>query len=361
MRNEDNKKDRASYNYEKYKILDKEDIFSERQSGKSNHDQECEFKIRTDLAVELKEDVTKEKGKLEGVQIDSKYIFENKIFVTKVIVKNDIGARNLGKEKGTYITLESQELANNDEGYHREMSAALATYVSELLPGHKKQEKLKILVVGLGNREATPDSLGPRVVDNLCITRYMTQEFADMDIVEKCPDFEVSAIIPGVLAQTGMESAEIVKGIVSEINPDVVIAIDSLAARNTKRLNTTIQISDAGINPGSGVGNHRKGLTFDMLHVPVIAIGIPTVVDAATIVNDTFDNLLQIFKLTKGMEDINEVMSGFSQEEKYELVKELIEPAIASMYVTPKDIDATVKYISYTISEGLNIIWSGNI
>ena len=145
------------------------------------------------------------------------------------------------------------------------------------------------------------------------------------------------------------------------INPDVVIAIDSLAARNTKRLNTTIQISDAGINPGSGVGNHRKGLTFDMLHVPVIAIGIPTVVDAATIVNDTFDNLLQIFKLTKGMEDINEVMSGFSQEEKYELVKELIEPAIASMYVTPKAIDATVKYISYTISEGLNSIWSGNI
>ncbi len=319
------------------------------------------FKIRTDLAVELKEDVTKEKGRMEGIQIDSKYIFENRIFVTKVIVQNDIGAKNLGKDIGTYITLESPELASCDAGYHREMSAALATYVSELLPKSDHHEKTKILVTGLGNREATPDSLGPRVVDNLWITRHMTQDIANMEMVDQCSDFEVSAIVPGVLAQTGMESAEIVKAIVSEIHPDVVIAVDSLAARNTKRLNTTIQISSAGINPGSGVGNHRKGLTFDTIKVPVIAIGIPTVVDAATIVNDTFDNLLGVFKMTKGMEDINEVMSGFSQEEKYRLVRELIEPEMASMYVTPKDIDATVKYISYTISEGLNIIWSGGI
>lgn len=327
---------------------------------------ECEFKVRTDLAVELKEEVDTEKGTTEGIRMNSEYICDGKIFVTKVIVENDNGAKLIGKEKGTYITLESEELANADEGYHREMSAALATYVSELLPKKKKAKNeetdaLKVLVVGLGNRDATPDSLGPRVVDNICITRLMSEEFADMGLVGTCKGYEVSAIIPGVLAQTGMESAEIVSGIVNEIEPDVVIAIDSLAARNTKRLNTTIQISDAGINPGSGVGNHRKGLTYDTVKVPVIAIGIPTVVDAATIVNDTFENLLNIFKLTKGMESINEVLSEFTPEEKYELVKELIEPSIATMYVTPKDVDATVKYISYTISEGLNIIWSGNI
>lgn len=320
---------------------------------------ESEFKVRTDLAVELEEDVKEEQGKSEGIRMERESICDGRIHVTKVIIENEQGERTMGKEKGTYITLESEELANTSEGYHREMSATLASYVSELLP--PKKGRLKILVVGLGNRDATPDSLGPRVVDNICVTRLITEEIGNVNMVEKCKNYEVSAIIPGVLAQTGMESAEIVKGVTGEIEPDVVIAIDSLAARNTKRLNTTIQISDAGINPGSGVGNHRKGLTYDTIHIPVIAIGIPTVVDAATIVNDTFENLLNIFKMTKGLESINKVMSEFSPDEKYELVRELIEPSIASMYVTPKDVDATVKYISYTVSEGLNILWSNDI
>ncbi len=320
---------------------------------------ESEFKVRTDLAVELEEDVKEEQGKSEGIRMERESICDGRIHVTKVIIENEQGERTMGKEKGTYITLESEELANTSEGYHREMSAALASYVSELLP--PKKGRLKILVVGLGNRDATPDSLGPRVVDNICVTRLITEEIGNVNMVEKCKNYEVSAIIPGVLAQTGMESTEIVKGVTGEIEPDVVIAIDSLAARNTKRLNTTIQISDAGINPGSGVGNHRKGLTYDTIHIPVIAIGIPTVVDAATIVNDTFENLLNIFKMTKGLESINKVMSEFSPDEKYELVRELIEPSIASMYVTPKDVDATVKYISYTVSEGLNILWSNDI
>ena len=320
---------------------------------------ESEFKVRTDLAVELEEDVKEEQGKSEGIRMERESICDDRIHVTKVIIENEQGERTMGKEKGTYITLESEELANTSEGYHREMSAALASYVSELLP--PKKGRLKILVVGLGNRDATPDSLGPRVVDNICVTRLITEEIGNVNMVEKCKNYEVSAIIPGVLAQTGMESTEIVKGVTGEIEPDVVIAIDSLAARNTKRLNTTIQISDAGINPGSGVGNHRKGLTYDTIHIPVIAIGIPTVVDAATIVNDTFENLLNIFKMTKGLESINKVMSEFSPDEKYELVRELIEPSIASMYVTPKDVDATVKYISYTVSEGLNILWSNDI
>lgn len=319
---------------------------------------EREFKIRTDLAVELEEDVKDEDRVSHGIRVIESYAEDNRIKITRVIVENEEGMRSIGKDIGSYITLESPELAEADEDYHREMSVQIAKYVKELLP---KKEKLKVLVVGLGNREATPDSLGPRVVDNICITRRMTGEYGEMELINKCSGFEVSGIIPGVLAQTGMESAEIVKGIVEEIRPDVVLAIDSLAARNTSRLNTTIQISNTGINPGSGVGNHRRGLTFQTIGVPVIAIGIPTVVDAATIVNDTFENLLGIFKMTEGLSDINTVLDEFTSEEKYELIKELTPPSISTMYVTPKDVDATIKYISYTISEGLNIIWSGNI
>lgn len=319
---------------------------------------EREFKIRTDLAVELEEDVKDEDRVSHGIRVIESYAEDNRIKITRVIVENEEGMRSIGKDIGSYITLESPELAEADEDYHREMSVQIAKYVKELLP---KKEKLKVLVVGLGNREATPDSLGPRVVDNVCITRRMTGEYGEMELINKCSGFEVSGIIPGVLAQTGMESAEIVKGIVEEIRPDVVLAIDSLAARNTSRLNTTIQISNTGINPGSGVGNHRRGLTFQTIGVPVIAIGIPTVVDAATIVNDTFENLLGIFKMTEGLSDINTVLDEFTSEEKYELIKELTPPSISTMYVTPKDVDATIKYISYTISEGLNIIWSGNI
>lgn len=319
---------------------------------------EREFKIRTDLAVELEEDVKDEDRVSHGIRVIESYAENNRIKITRVIVENEEGMRSIGKDIGSYITLESPELAEADEDYHREMSVQIAKYVKELLP---KKEKLKVLVVGLGNRDATPDSLGPRVVDNICITRRMTGEYGEMELINKCSGFEVSGIIPGVLAQTGMESAEIVKGIVEEIRPDVVLAIDSLAARNTSRLNTTIQISDTGINPGSGVGNHRRGLTIQTIGVPVIAIGIPTVVDAATIVNDTFENLLGIFKMTEGLSDINIVLDEFTSEEKYELIKELTPPSISTMYVTPKDVDATIKYISYTISEGLNIIWSGNI
>lgn len=319
---------------------------------------EREFKIRTDLAVELEEDVKEEDRVSHGIRVIESYAEDNRIKITRVIVENEEGMRSIGKDIGSYITLESPELAEADEDYHREMSVQIAKYVKELLP---EKERLKVLVVGLGNRDATPDSLGPRVVDNICITRRMTGEYGEMELVNKCSGFEVSGIIPGVLAQTGMESAEIVKGIVEEIRPDIVLAIDSLAARNTSRLNTTIQISNTGINPGSGVGNHRRGLTFQTIGVPVIAIGIPTVVDAATIVNDTFENLLGIFKMTEGLSDINIVLDEFTSEEKYELIRELTPPSISTMYVTPKDVDATIKYISYTISEGLNIIWSGDI
>ena len=152
----------------------------------------------------------------------------------------------------------------------------------------------------------------------------------------------ISGIVPGVMAQTGMETVEIVKGVVKQTHPDLIIAVDALAARSTRRLNRTIQVTDTGINPGSGVGNHRNGLNRQVIGIPVIAIGVPTVVDAATIANDTMENLIN-------------TMDEKDTAEKYHMIKEMIPSHLNTMFVTPKDIDETVKRLSYTISEGLNI------
>ena len=202
---------------------------------------------------------------------------------------------------------------------------------------HSKEKGCSILTVGLGNREVTPDALGPYVVDQLNITRHMVQEYGRYGVEEKSRI--VSAIVPGVMAQTGMETSEIIQGIVAETKPDIVIAIDALAARSTRRLNRTIQITDTGINPGSGVGNHRVGLTEENLQVKVIGIGVPTVVDAATIVHDSMAHLLE----------------ALEEAEQKEFLEEMISPHLHTMFVTPKDVDETVKYLSFTISEGLNM------
>ena len=194
---------------------------------------------------------------------------------------------------------------------------------------------------GLGNRDVTPDALGPYVVSNICITRHMIREFGTASLGEEQRN-PVSGIVPGVMAQTGMETLEIIRGVVKETHPDLIIAVDALAARSTRRLNRTIQITDTGINPGSGVGNHRNGLNKQVLGIPVIAIGVPTVVDAATIVNDTMESLIHALD-----------MEDYAQ--KYQLIKERIPSHLNTMFVTPKDIDETVKRLSYTISEGLNL------
>lgn len=308
-----------------------------------------EFKIRTDLAVELEEDISAKEGKVDGIEVIEKKDETGSIKITKVLVKNENGKKLLGRDIGSYITLESDELAEPDEGYHREMSVQIAKYVKELLPD---DDKVRVMITGLGNRDATPDSLGPRVVDNMLITRSITEDGKK---------YEISAVAPGVMAQTGMEAQEIIKGIVKEVDTDILIVVDSLAARNVNRLNTTIQISDTGIMPGSGVGNHRKGITMETIGIPVIAIGVPTVVDAATIVNDTLENLLGALQKVKLLAEIKKMLDEFTTEEKYELIKEVAEPRVSSMYVTTKDVDATIKYLGYTISEGLNIIWGESI
>ncbi|MBS6196282.1 MAG: GPR endopeptidase [Clostridiales bacterium] len=293
------------------------------------------YRVRTDLAVESKEKFEKDNVEIKGVAIHEKYEEDLDLRTTVVRIKTDHGAKVMEKPKGTYITMEAPNLVVPDEDYHREISQALAHHLRELL--HLEEEK-SVLVVGLGNREITPDALGPRVVQNLRITRHIVKEYGKAGMGEEKVHM-VSSLVPGVMAQTGMETMEIIRGVVEEIRPDVVIAIDALAARSMKRLNCTIQITDTGINPGSGVLNFRNGLNEESLGVPVIGIGVPTVVDAATIVHDAIAHLLE----------------SLEEAEMEEFLGELITPKLHSMFVTPKDVDETVKMLSFTISEGMNI------
>ena len=296
------------------------------------------YGIRTDLALEAMERFTEENVEIRGVEISEDYDEEKDVRTTVVKITTENGARTMGRPQGNYITIEAPGLSMSDGDYHREISEKLALHLKKLI--HLEREQ-SILVVGLGNSAITADSLGPHVVDNLYITRHMIREYG-LKSMGKERMHRVSGIIPGVMAQTGMETSEIVQGIVAETKPDVVIAIDALAARSTRRLNRTIQITDTGINPGSGVGNHRVGLTEENLQVKVIGIGVPTVVDAATIVRDSMAHLLDALEET----------------EQKEFLEEMISPHLHTMFVTPRDVDETVKYLSYTISEGLNIAFS---
>jgi spore protease len=318
------------------------------------------YKIRTDLAMEQKERFESDHVEVSGVVLEEEYDEEKEIKITTVRIETENGAKAMGKPVGTYLTLEAPNMAATDEGYHREISETLAGFLEKYMKDtEENQEKgYSVLVVGLGNREVTPDALGPYVVDQLNVTRHIVQEYGRY-AVGKGGSRIVSAIVPGVMAQTGMESAEIIRGIVNETTPDLIMVIDALAARSTKRLNRTIQISDAGIHPGAGVGNHRSEITKDTMGIPVIAIGVPTVVDAATIVNDTMENFITALETSETLKGVGVVLQGYNSAEKYELVKELIAPHLNGMFVTPKDIDDTVRRISYTISEAMNMLFAG--
>ena len=318
------------------------------------------YNIRTDLAFEEKERFESDQVEVQGVVLEEEYDKEREIRVTTVRIETENGAKTMGKPVGTYLTIEAPNLSSPDEGIHREVSEELAKYLIEVMKKiiPESEHDKEVLVIGLGNRQATPDALGPYVADNLNVTRHIVKEYGKYAALEEM-NCVVSAIVPGVMAQTGMETAEIIKGVVRETKPDLLIVIDALAARNSRRLNRTIQIADTGINPGSGVGNYRNAITKETIGVPVIAIGVPTVVDAVTIVSDTMENLLSALETSESLKGVGLVLGGYSEAEKYELIKELIAPNLNSMFMTPKDIDETVKRLSYTISEGLNLAFSG--
>ena len=277
--------------------------------------------VRTDLALEARESIEDKAEGLRGVVVEEEYDESSDVHITKVIVETKNGAKILGKPMGVYITLEAPAMTEPEEDYHQEISEILANQLRSILPDPDREQS--ILVVGLGNREVTADSLGPNVVDNLFVNRHIVREYGKV-AYNRSKMHQVSSLVPGVMAKTGMESAEIIKGVISETKPDAVIVIDALAARSTKRLNRTIQITNTGIHPGSGVGNHRNAITQDSLNVPVLALGVPTVVDAATIVGDAMG-------------------------ERPVALKEL-----NNMYVTTKDVDQQIQQISHILCDGIN-------
>lgn len=293
--------------------------------------------VRTDLALEARESFEEDDVEIKGVELTKEVIKDKDMMITTVVIKDEHGAKAMQKPMGTYITIEAEKLQKKDDEYHSAISEEIGKVILKVIGDAGKDG---VMIVGLGNREVTPDALGPWVVDNLFITRHLIREYGE-EFEKKNHLSCVSAIAPGVMAQTGMEAVEIIRGIVKETKPSVILAIDALAARSVQRLNTTIQISDTGISPGAGIGNNRKALNEESLGVKVIALGVPTVVDATTIVCDSMGNMLN--------------SQGFSDEEINKFLSEVTEhQSVHNMFVTPKNIDESMKCISYTISEALN-------
>ena len=293
------------------------------------------YNIRTDLALEEKERFESDHVEVQGVILTEEYDEENEIRITTVRIETENGAKVMGKPVGSYITIEAPEMAVPDEGYHEEISQQLRKFIGELLPKRKME---KILVVGLGNRQVTPDALGPYVVDNLHITRHIIEEYGKYATGED-EVWSVSAIVPGVMGQTGMETVEVIRGVVAETKPDILLVIDALAARNSKRLNRTIQIADTGITPGSGVGNHRKALDRETLGVPVVAVGVPLVVYASTIAADALCALGE----------------GEVEEERIAAcVERVVSEKLGEMIVTPREVDALVEHMAGVLADGIN-------
>lgn len=293
------------------------------------------FRVRTDLAVEARDYIIDAEEELRGIRVDEKR--EGDIFTTTVFIESKNASKAMGKPMGTYITIEAGRLEENDEGYHKKVGKILAAKLRQLV--ETKDKEVSVLIVGLGNREVTADALGPKVVDKLYITRHIINEYG-LAACGKNKSHKISGVIPGVMAKTGMESEEIIKGVVKETNPDMVIAVDALASRSTKRLNKTIQITDTGIHPGSGVGNNRNAITKENIGVPVIAIGVPTVVAAYTIVMDAIEKICH--------ETGADTYSKFVEQNTKTLGE------LQNMFVTGKDVDAIIERLSDTLAEAIN-------
>ena len=309
------------------------------------------FSVRTDLAIEARELARKdaaETDRLEGVDVQTEETSD--YFLTHVRILSEEGSRLMGKPKGDYITLESEMLKKNDAECHEKIIKILADNIRSLV---KIGEEDCILVAGLGNWNITPDALGPKVVSKILVTRHLQGTLPEEIETTVRP---VAAVSPGVMGITGIETVEILKGIVDKLQPTLLIAIDALAARRSNRINAAIQLSDTGIAPGAGVGNKRMTLDKESLGIPVIAIGVPTVVDAATLVNDTMDKILESMTAqTEKGSDFYQMLRTLEQEEKYHLITEILDPYTGNMFVTPKEVDAVVDRLANIIANSINI------
>ena len=305
--------------------------------------------IRTDLAVEAKEIYKSENnGEMPGVDVEE--YSEGDIKITNVSIVSDIGEKMMGKPKGTYITLDIPEFAHYDAECMDRISVVMGKVLKPLI---KLDDSMTALVVGLGNWNVTPDAVGPKVVSKIMVTRHLKQLVPDSIDEGIRP---VCAISPGVLGITGMETGEIVRGIVEKIKPNLVICIDALASRKMDRVNRTIQIGTTGISPGAGIGNRRMEISEKTLGVPVIAIGVPTVVDAATLANDTIDLVLdEMIKTAKAGGEFYTMLKSIDKVEKQKMITEILNPYVGNLVVTPKEIDMVISSVSKIIANGINI------
>ncbi len=277
--------------------------------------------VRTDLIIEspwLEEGKVRTDGvaggkrEVEGVAVKEEWNKEKTIKVTSVQIRTEEAAKEMERPAGNYITMEIPRLKEEGEKTQEDAKRCLEKQVRRLLQGKRAEH---VLVIGLGNREVTADAIGPFTIENIFVTRHMMQDYKE--IKEKYR--MVSALVPGVMAQTGMETMEIIRAVVSEVQPDVVLVVDALAARSARRLGTTIQLTDTGICPGAGIGNNRRELNRASIGKNVIAIGVPTVLDAI----------------------------GIASEDVVEDVRDL--------FVMPRSIDSSVRYISEILAEGINL------
>ncbi|MBP1930503.1 spore protease [Ammoniphilus resinae] len=344
------------------------------------------YSIRTDLALEAHQLELERTGEpsISGVEMSTEE--KNGIRMTRVQVLNKQGAQQIGKLPGKYLTMEVPGLRRKDTELQNLVATEFAKAFQQFLQEIGIQEHHKALIVGLGNWNVTPDALGPIVVENILVTRHLFELLPEHVEEGYRP---VSALSPGVLGITGIETSEIVFGVVEKTKPDFVIAIDALASRALERVNTTIQIADTGINPGSGVGNKRKPLTKETLGIPVVAIGVPTVVDAVSIASDTIDYVLSHMgrqmnesknpspasRLTpagfnlpgttkpftqedepsvEGKKVIMGLVGVLPEEEKRQLIREVLQPLGHNLIVTPKEVDEFIEDMGNIIANGLN-------
>lgn len=307
------------------------------------------YNFRTDLALERRDlyrNANNIENEIDGIETEKEENDEN-IITTRVKVTNEKGEQAIGKPIGTYITIDIKNLkiAGNEE--IQKASEIVTKELKALIDKHIEKEG-DILVVGLGNVYVTPDSLGPKVIKDIDITRHLLK-YAPQYLEEDTRP--ISAIAPGVLGTTGIETMEVIKGIVENIKPKLVIVIDSLASKSIERISSTVQIADTGIVPGAGVGNTRNEISQKTLNIPVIAIGVPMVVDAATIAADSIDVFIE--KLQKEAES-NEYLNQLKETNKYELIREALIPNDYNLIVTPKEIDELIENMKDVVARGIN-------
>ena len=307
------------------------------------------YNFRTDMALERNE-IYKEqnniKSNVDGIEVEEEEKLGTKI--SRVSVTNEKGENAIGKPKGIYTTIDISKMKGITDERIEEVSNVLADELKEIIKRHVNETE-DILVVGLGNIYVTPDALGPKVVPEIEVTRHILEYMPNAMPDDTRP---VSAISPGVLGITGIETMEILKGIVDNIKPKLLIVIDALASRSVERISSSIQISDTGIVPGAGVDNTRKEISEKSLGIPVIAIGIPTVVDLASITNDCIKLFIQNLQ-EKAMS--NTVLNELKSQDNYEEIKEALNVGEYNMIVTPKEIDELIESMKDIVSRGINI------